>query len=203
MIRAMSRSSHPRPLRHIAALGGVVLLFATAVAGGLVLGRDTAPPYRAAPVVHYNASPYWPLASHTFAAIYQGERVTRFLPQGIPFGWPQTEQGAVAAATEILKVSMSPLVFGAPLVFSNAYNGTFLQAQELATWGAVAPNGAVVIDNAQRTGVYPQMEGWPLAYKVDYAAADRVMVEVWADASVRPPGSASLLAALVHREGHS
>lgn len=180
MIGAMSGVSHPRPLRRVASLGAVVLLIAAAVAGGLVLGRNTAPRSRPAPVVHYNASPYWPLASHTFTGDYQGEHVTRFLQQGIPFGWPHTERGAVAAATEILKVAMSPVVFGAPLVFSNAYSGTSLQEEELATWGAVAPNAASVIDDAQRNGMFPQMQGWPLAYKVESAAPDKVVVEIWA-----------------------
>lgn len=188
MIGAMPRAPHPRPLRRFAALGGVVLLVAAAVVSGLLLGRDTAPPARPAPVVHYNTSPYWPLASHTFTGIYQGEHVTEFLPQGIPFGWPHTEQGAVAAATEILKVSMSPVVFGAPLAFSNAYSGTSLQEQELATWGVVAPNGALVIDNAQRNGTFPQMQGWPLAYKVESATPNKVVVEIWASQVFVLPG---------------
>ena len=91
----------------------MVLLVAAAGVGGAVLGRDTAHSTRPSPVVHYNASPYWPLASQTFMGVYQGEQVTAFLPQGIPFGWPHTERGAIAAAAEILKVSMSAVVFGA------------------------------------------------------------------------------------------
>lgn len=188
MIGALPREWRPRPLRRSLALGVAALLILAAGAGGLALGRHTAPPARPAPVIRYNASPYWPLASHTFTGLYHGEHVTRFLPQGIPFGWPHTEQGAVAAATEILKVSMSPVVFGAPLVFSNAYSGTSLQGQELATWGAVAPDGAVVIDNAERAGVYPQMGGWPLAYKIDSAAPDRVVIEIWATQVFSLPG---------------
>lgn len=188
MVGAMSPASHPRPLRRVAALGTVVLLVAAAGVGGAVLGRDTAHSTRPSPVVHYNASPYWPLASQTFMGVYQGEQVTAFLPQGIPFGWPHTERGAIAAAAEILKVSMSAVVFGAPLVFSNAYSGTSLQEQELATWGATAPNGASVIDNAQRNQTFPQMQGWPLAYKVESATADKVVVEIWASQVFVLPG---------------
>jgi hypothetical protein len=180
MVGAMPGTSRPGPLRRVAVLGALVLLVAAAVAGGLGLGRDTAPRARSTLVVHYNASPYWPLASQTFKGVYDGEHVTQFLPQGIPFGWPHTERGAVAAATEILKVAMSPVVFGAPLVFSNAYSGTSLQEEELATWGAVAPNAASVIDDAQRDGMFPQMQGWPLAYKVESGALDKVVVDIWA-----------------------
>ena len=75
---------------------------------------------------------------------------------------------------------MSPVVFGAPLVFSNAYGGTPLQGQELSTWGAVAPNGLEVIETAQRSHAYPLMVGWPLAYKIDSATSDEVAVEIWA-----------------------
>ena len=188
MIGALPRETGPRPLRRVVGLVVAAILILTAGAGGLLLGRHTAPPSRPAPVVHYDASPYWPLASHTFAGAYQGEHVGHFLPQGIPYGWPDTERGAVAAASEILTVSMSPVVFGAPLAFSNAYSGTSLQEQELATWGAVAPNGALVIDNAQRNGVYPQMEGWPLAYKVDSSAPGKVVVEIWATQVFVLPG---------------
>lgn len=180
MIGAMPRATHSRPLRRVAALGGVVLLVVAAVAGGLVLGRDTAPAAQRSPVVHYTQSPYWTLAGHTFKGVYQGERITAFLPQGLPFGWPHSRQGAVAAATEILKVSMSPVVFGAPLIFSNAYGGTPLQGQELATWAAVVPNGRDVIQSAERSRAYPQMAGWPLAYRVDSATPDDVVVEIWA-----------------------
>lgn len=188
MIGAIPHQSNPSPLRRILAFAATAVLVVAAGAGGLALGRHTAPPTRPAPVVRYDASPYWPLASHTFTGAYRGEHVTRFLAQGIPYGWPDTERGAVAAATEILTVSMSPVVFGAPLVFSNAYSGTSLQQQELATWAAVAPNGALVIDNAQRSGVYPQMEGWPLAYKVDAAGPDKVVVEIWATQVFVLPG---------------
>lgn len=205
MIAGMAQESGARrPVWRVIAVLVVLLLIAAAGVGGWAIGRQGHTP--APPAVKYNVSPYWPLASH----VYTGNgsagagTVTRWVPNGMPYGWPHTEDGARAAATAALSVCMTPIIFGDPSQASRMYGSTIPQFENEAkrAWLEISPQAPQVIDNIINTHAYPQMQGWPLAWKVDSTSTaanagggssaagtvNAVTIEIWSMATFVVPG---------------